>query len=144
MTIQGERPSHEARVGGASPDRISGRCSHSRAPASAPTLAVVAPIAKPSRITHAPTAPSPIRYHVLPEQPPDSTMPTPKTRPPITFASQRKGRTGIWTRPAAMSRCAPTTATSSASTYARMMPASPISATLEIARVKQKPPRWIT
>ena len=33
-------------------------------------------------------------------------------------------------------------ATSSASTYARMIAVSPISTQLDKARVRQKPPRW--
>src|SRR5215470_10934772 len=144
MTTHGETPSTLARVGGASAIVRVGACSDARSGPSTPRRTVVAPRAKPRRITTAPTAPSPTRYHVLPEQPPASTMPAPNTRPPVTLDSQWKGRTGISTRPEADSACTPTMATRRASVYARMRVASPIRNRLASARMRQNPPRWMT
>src|SRR5262245_58046732 len=76
ITTQGESPSTLARVGAPPSDPVStGRCSIARTGDSTPTPAVVAPIAKPSSTTQAPIAPSPTRYQVLPEQPPERTIP---------------------------------------------------------------------
>src|SRR5215472_4328836 len=144
MTTHGETPSTLARVGGASAIVIVGACSDARSGPSTPRRTVVAPRAKPRRITSAPTAPSPTRYHVLPEQPPASTMPAPNTRPPVTLDSQWKGRTGISTRPEADSACTPTMATRRARAYARIRVASPIRNRLASARIRQNPPRWMT
>ncbi len=145
MTIHGDSPSAEASVGAPpSGPVIAGRWSAERTGASTPTLAVVAPIAKPSSTTHAPIAPSPVRYHVLPEQPPDRIMPTPKARPPTTLASQWNGRSGMSTSPVAISAWTPIIATSSASTYARRIVPSPMSIALDTARVRQNPPRCST
>ena len=91
-----------------------GFCSAVRMGASRPTPAVVAPMAKPTSTTHAPTAPSPTRYQVLPEQPPERIMPTPKSRPPTMFDTQRSGRRGMATSPSASIACTPTIATSRA------------------------------
>src|SRR5687768_4026063 len=55
MTIHGDSPSAEASVGAPpSGPVIAGRWSAERTGASTPTLAVVAPTAKPSTTTHAP------------------------------------------------------------------------------------------
>ena len=88
MTSHGETPSIVARVGGAPPIVMAGAWSDARTGAREPSRAAVAPRAKPSRMIHAPTAPSPVRYQVLPEQPPPSIIPAPKMRPPVTFESQ--------------------------------------------------------
>src|SRR5215510_11978956 len=144
MTSHGEIPRAVARVGGASFTVMAGAWSDARSGPSAPSLTVVAPRAKPSRMTTAPTAPSPTRYHVLPEQPPASTMPAPNTRPPVTFDSQWKGRTGTSTRPEADSACTPAMATRRARAYARIRVASPIRNRLASARIRQNPPRWMT
>src|SRR5215471_18472044 len=144
MTSHGEIPRTLASVGEPSFTVMVGACSDARSGPITPRRSVVAPRAKPRRITTAPTAPSPTRYHVLPEQPPASTMPAPNTRPPVTLESQWKGRTGISTRPEADSACTPTMATRRASAYARMRVASPIRNRLASARMRQNPPRWMT
>ncbi len=115
ITIHGESPATLASVGAApSPIVIAGFCSAVRSGASSPTPAVVAPMAKPTSTTQAPTAPSPTRYQVLPEQPPDRIMPTPKNRPPVMFDTQRSGRRGMSMSPSASITCTPTIATSRA------------------------------
>src|SRR5262245_26162605 len=89
ITIHGERPSAEASVGAAPFAAVSaGRWRVARSGDSTPTLAVVAPTANPISTTHAPIAPSPTRYHVLPEQPPARIIPTPNASPPTRFATQ--------------------------------------------------------
>src|SRR5499433_1308912 len=144
MTSHGEIPRTVASVGEASFTVMVGACSDARSGPSTPRRTVVAPRAKPRRITTAPTAPSLTRYHVLPEQPPASTMPAPNTRPPVTFDSQWKGRTGTSTRPEADSACTPAMATRRARAYARIRVASPIRNRLASARIRQNPPRWMT
>src|SRR5215475_7842027 len=144
MTSHGEIPRAVASVGEVSFTVMVGTCSDARSGPSTPRRTVVAPRAKPRRITTAPTAPSPTRYHVLPEQPPASTMPAPNTRPPVTFDSQWKGRTGTSTRPEADSACTPAMATRRARAYARIRVASPIRNRLASARIRQNPPRWMT
>src|SRR5262249_18479760 len=92
ITIHGESPSALATVGEpplACAIVRPGAASAARTGASTPTVVAVAPIANPSSTTHAPIAPSPTRYHVLPEQPPDRIMPTPNSAPPSRLAAQR-------------------------------------------------------
>jgi hypothetical protein len=101
-------------------------------------------MANPSRITQAPTAPSPTRYHVLPEQPPERIMPTPKSAPPTRLDSQWSWRTGISASSKLRMTWTPAMATRRASTYARKIAVSPARAAFEIARVRQKPPRCRT
>src|ERR1700730_16460994 len=81
MTSQGETPRTLARVGEAPATVTAGAWSDARTGARNPSRVAVAPRAKPSRMIHAPTAPSPVRYQVLPEQPPPSIIPAPKMSP---------------------------------------------------------------
>src|SRR6516164_5006027 len=81
MMIHGERWVTLWRVGGDPSVVMAMRWRAVRAGASTPTPTIVAPIANPRRITPAPIAPSPRRYQVLPEQPPEMIMPTPKSTP---------------------------------------------------------------
>ena len=115
ITIQAGSPVRLARVG-APPSAVAsvGFWSSARTGDSTPTPAVVAPIAKPRSTTQAPTAPSPTRYHVLPEQPPERIMPTPKRSPPTMFESQWSGRRGMSTKDSASRTSTPTIATSRA------------------------------
>src|SRR5262245_5056651 len=89
ITIHGESPVTLASVG-APPSVVvsAGRCSARRTGSSTPTPTVVAPMAKPTSTTQAPTAPSPTRYQVLPEHPPERIMPKPNSKPPTTFDAQ--------------------------------------------------------
>ncbi|HLF50286.1 MAG TPA: hypothetical protein VJA45_13000 [Methylomirabilota bacterium] len=71
-------------------------------------------------------------------------MPTPKTSPPMQFDIQWNGLMGNSTSPDAASACTEAMATRRASTYARAMAASPMKKRLASARMRQKPPRWMT
>src|SRR5712692_5881597 len=80
ITTQGGTPSTLYSVGASPPPSATVVvCSDTRSGDSAPARAAVAPMAKPSSTTQAPMAPSPTRYHVLPEQPPERIMPKPKS-----------------------------------------------------------------